>query len=280
MRISVENLHYTYNKGTPLEIEALKGIDFELEHGMTLGILGGTGSGKTTLIKTLNGLLLPTKGRVSVNGTDTRDFGPDLRRRVGLVLQRPERQLFEETVYRDISYVLRRFADLSHDEIKARVGEVCLLLGLDLDKLAERVPTALSEGEKRKVAIAGVLANKPETLILDEPAVGLDPPAMVDLTETLLKLKASGTVTIVIVSHDMERFLPLLDLIMILDNGRVTGLGPPAETCLALAGDPEMRRVLPGLVLLVHGLREAGYDIDPKTLDPSLIADQIIEANS
>lgn len=263
MEIRVEKLEYVYNPGTPLDLKALADIDFTLPPGTFLGILGGTGSGKTTLIRTLNGLLAPTRGRVLLDGKDSRNHDTDLRKKVGIVFQRPERQLFEETVYKDISFVLRRFSGLSSEAILERVGEAAEVLDLDMDELGQRSPISLSEGEKRKVAIAGVLVNDPEVLILDEPAVGLDPPSIANLVAILERMKESGHKTVVVVSHDMGPFLPLLDVLMLLDKGRMVAFGTPDDVCRSVGNDPAFRPLLPDLALLVYGLRGAGHDIPP-----------------
>ncbi len=275
MDIRVENLEYVYNAGTPLEIKALSGISFAVAKGKFLGVLGGTGSGKTTLLKNLNGLLLPTRGRVLVDGMDTTRYGPSLRRRIGIVFQRPERQLFEETVFLDISFVLRRFSGLSDSEIRSRVYEVCEVVKLDIGEVGERSPFSLSDGEKRKTAIAGVLVNDPDVLILDEPAVGLDPRVVGDFLGIMREVKKSGRKTVVLVSHDLECFLPVIDELLVLHKGRVAALGAVGKVCDQLGEDAEMRELLPGTALLVHGLRKAGVPVEPGDYSISNLADQI-----
>ena len=264
MEIQVENLKYVYNPGTPLETIALEGISFTLFAGKIVGILGESGSGKTTLIRTFNGLLEPTRGKVMVDGIDTRSYGQELRRKVGLVFQRPERQLFEETVYQDISFVLRRFSKLSQDEIYHRVEQAGRLVELNLEELGQRSPMALSEGERRKVAIAGILANDPEVLILDEPAVGLDPPSLAGLVRLIEGIKNAGGRTVVVVSHDLDAFLPVLDLLIVLDSGRLAAFGSPTEVCDKLGDDPRMRQLLPEPALLLYDLRKTGLPVSPE----------------
>ncbi len=258
MEIRVENLDYIYNPGTPLELKALEQVTFTIPDSKVMGIVGGTGSGKTTLLKNLNGLLIPTKGKVLLDGKDPHTHGVSLRRKVGVVFQRPERQLFESTVYRDISFALTRLPGLGTEEVRDRVEEVCKFVGLELEAIADRSPFALSDGQKRKVAIAGVLVNQPEIFILDEPAVGLDPPSLKEIVLLLQTLKALGNRTILIVSHDMEPFLHLLDDMLVLDRGRVVAFGSPAEVCELLDDDPILREFLPELALFVHDLRKAG----------------------
>lgn len=275
MKIRVEQLHYAYNQGTPLEFKALEDVSFSVAGGGFLGILGGTGSGKTTLIKNLNGLLYPTMGRVLIDGRDTKSFGPGLARKVGIVFQRPERQLFEDTVFGDVSFVLRRFSGLSQKEIRQKARLTLLQLRLNLDELGGRSPRSLSDGEKRKVAIAGILINEPEILVLDEPLVGLDPPSVVDLIEVLEQMKTTGERTIVVVSHDMGAFLPLLDQIVVLSHGRMAAFGTPDDVCRCLREDPNMAEMLPEIAVLVHDLRSAGCSIPPNEFRIPILAREL-----
>ncbi len=257
----MENLDYIYNPGTRLELKALEQVTFTVPHSKVLGIVGGTGSGKTTLIKNLNGLLIPTKGKVLLDGKDNHAYGTILRRKVGVVFQRPERQLFESTVYRDISFALTRLPNVGAEEIRDRVEEACKFVGLDLKSIGDISPLSLPDGRKRKVAIAGILVNRPEIFILDEPAVGLDPLSLKELVVFLQALKVRGNTTILIVSHDMEPFLHLLDHMLVLDRGRVAAFGSPADVCELLDDDPVMREFLPELALLVHDLHKAGCSV-------------------
>jgi len=276
VQIRVEKVDYVYNPGTPLEFKALSGIDFVLETGKFLGILGGTGSGKTTLIRHLNGLLTPGCGRVLVDGKDTRKWGPHLRKKVGVVFQRPERQLFEETVFKDISFVLRRFSKLPSEVVRERVRAAAAVLGLNMDEFGTRSPLALSEGEKRRVAIAGILVNEPEVLVLDEPAVGLDPPSLGDLCAFLEEMKQSGDKTVIVVSHDMEPFLHLLDFLMVLDNGRNVAFGEPDNVCRTLEQDPGLRQLLPDMALVLNRLRDAGFEVPAKEFRISVLVEKLI----
>jgi energy-coupling factor transport system ATP-binding protein len=261
MHITFDRVTHTYNKDTPLELTALSGISFELPSSRSLGILGGTGSGKTTVIKLLNGLLYPTNGRVLIDGKDTRDYGSELALRVGVVFQRPERQLFEDTVFNDISFVLRRFSGLPQSEIREITWSAGRLMGLNLDHIGERHPESLSDSEKRKVAIAGILVNQPRVLVLDEPGVGLDPATVSDLVQLLGTMKASGERSFIIVSHDIGPFLPILDTLLVLNQGKRAAMGTPEEVCGELSEEIEMRSILPPIALLVHELRLAGFSI-------------------
>ncbi len=275
MEICAENLGHTFNAGTPLETKALEKVSFTLPQGSALGVLGGTGSGKTTLIKHLNGLLDPTEGKLLVDGEDIRSYRGNLGHAVGVVLQRPERQLFEETVLADISFVLRRFSMLPESDILAKVTESCEMLSLDISEIGQRSPFALSDGEKRKVAIAGILVNEPEILVLDEPAVGLDPPSVEDLVHALDTLKNVRGRSLVVVSHDMEPFLPLLDRLLVLKGGHCAAFGSPAEVCSILGDDPVMRDFLPGLALFVHDLRQQGIALPPNEFRIRAIIDHL-----
>ncbi len=279
MDIQAEQVEYVYNPGTPLERRALDRVDFGLESGRVLGILGGTGSGKTTLIRNLNGLLFPTRGRILIGGRDTRDYGPELRMRVGVVFQQPERQLFEETVFDDIAFVPRRFSNATEDQIRSRVDGVCRRIGLDIERVGPRSPLALSQGEKRKAAIAGVLMNDPEVLAFDEPAVGLDPPGVAEFAHLVNRLSTEEPrKTVCIVSHDMGPFLPLLDRLLALDRGRSAAFGTPNEVCRTLANDPKTRDLLPDIAILAHELEAAGhYAADAPVYTPEAVSRRIEE---
>lgn len=280
MILEVKDLEYVYNPGTPLEVRAVEGIDFTLAQGEALGIVGGTGSGKTTLVKNLNGLLTPTAGRVLADGTDIRDHGPGLSKRIGVVFQRPERQLFEETAYKDISFVLRRFTDLQDDEIRDRVREACDAVALDYDKVADLPPAALTDGQRRKAAIAAILVNEPEILILDEPVVGLDPPSVSELVRLIGRIKHSKETSLIIVSHDMEVFLPVVDRLMVLNQGRMAALGKPADLCEEAVDNPALREILPPLAVLVHDLRKAGVPLDRNEYRVTVLAERLAELRS
>ena len=280
MLLEVKDLEYVYNAGTPLALRAVAGVSFTLNPGEFLGILGGTGSGKTTLIKNLNGLLTPTAGRVLADGTDIVDFGPGLRKRIGVVFQRPERQLFEETVYQDISFVLRRFTDLPDEEIRQRVRAACEAVALDPEEVADRAPAELTDGQRRKAAIAAILVNEPEILILDEPLVGLDPPSMSDLAALLGRMKQSGEKSLIVVSHDMEVFLPLVDRLMVLNEGRMVGFGSTADICDEAGDDSALRDLLPPLAVLVRDLRKAGVPLDRNEFRVTVLAERLAELRS
>ena len=230
MRVELRDVRHVYSPGTPFAVEALKGISLTVEPGEVLGVIGGTGSGKSTLVQHLNLLLLPTSGEVLVDGVNALSMDrTTLRRRVGLVFQTPEQGLFAPTVEEDVAFAPRRLG-LDEDGVQERVRETLGLL--DVWHLASRSPFALSGGERRRVAIAGVLAMGPEVLVLDEPTAGLDPTARGDLTGLVGRLKASG-VTVVFVSHDLDEVAEVADRVCVLERGEVRALGTPAEVFYA-----------------------------------------------
>ena len=226
MRIELRDVRHVYSPGTPFAVEALKGVSLTVEPGEVLGVIGGTGSGKSTLVQHLNLLLLPTGGEVLVDGADAVSMDRTaLRRRVGLVFQAPEQGLFAPTVEEDVAFAPQRLG-LNEEEVRGRVREALGLLGAG--HLAGRSPFALSGGERRRVAIAGVLAMGPEVLVLDEPTAGLDPTARGDLMGLVGRLKASG-VTVVFVSHDLDEVAEAADRVCALEGGTVRSVGAPDE---------------------------------------------------
>ena len=230
MRVELRGVRHVYSPETPLAVEALRGISLTVEPGEVLGVIGGTGSGKSTLVQHLNLLLLPTGGNVLVDGVDALSMDRTvLRRRVGLVFQAPEQGLFAPTVEEDVAFAPRRLG-LDRDEVRGRVRETLGLL--DARHLAARSPFALSGGERRRVAIAGVLAMGPEVLVLDEPTAGLDPAARGDLIGLVDRLKASG-VTVVFVSHDLDEVAEVADRVCVLEGGMVKAVGTPADVFYA-----------------------------------------------
>ena len=230
MRIELREVRHVYAPGTPFEVEALRRVSLAVEPEEVLGIVGGTGSGKSTLVQHLNLLLAPTSGQVLVDGVDARTLRKDeLRRRVGLVFQFPEAALFAPTVEEDVAFAPRQ-QGLDEDGIRERVRETLELLGAG--HLAKRPPFALSGGEKRRVAIAGVLAMAPEVLVLDEPTAGLDPAAREDLLGVVRSLREGGT-SVVMVSHDLDEVAEVADRACVLEEGEVRAVGTPAEVFYA-----------------------------------------------
>ena len=223
MSITVENLTYTYSKGMPNETKALDDVNFHLETGAFAAVIGHTGSGKSTLLQQLNGLLKPDSGKITVDGTCITDPDVklvDIRRRVGLVFQYPEYQLFEETVAKDVAFGPRQIG-IEGEALNQVVREAIELTGLDYDAVAERSPFELSGGQKRRVAIAGVLAMKPNVLILDEPTAGLDPVAHREVLELIRNIHAKENMTILLVSHNMGDVAEMADRVMVMDTGHL-----------------------------------------------------------
>lgn len=231
MRLELENVRHVYAAGTPFEVAALRGVSLSVEPGEVLAVVGGTGSGKSTLVRHLNLLLEPTNGRVLVDGEDARglDRG-DLRRRVGLVFQFPEDALFAPTVAEDVAFAPRRMG-LEGGEVEARVQDSLERLGVE--HLAERSPFLLSGGEKRRVAIAGVLAMRPEVLVLDEPTAGLDPATRAELLDVVRGIRDEQGGTVVLVSHDLDEVAEVADRVCVLEGGEVRAFGRPEEVFYA-----------------------------------------------
>lgn len=229
MSIQVNNLTHIYSPGLPHESIALDDVTFSAEDGEFIGIIGHTGSGKSTLVQHLNGLLTPSSGNVIVSGTDITAPGVvmrDIRKKIGLVFQYPEYQLFEETVEKDVAFGPGNLG-LSEEEIAERVKEALELVGLDYEQIRERSPFDLSGGQKRRVAIAGVIAMKPEVLILDEPTAGLDPKAHRDILEMIEKVHDHEKNIIILVSHNMNDIARLADKVLVMDGGKLAMQGTP-----------------------------------------------------
>lgn len=245
MRLELRDVRHVYSPGTPFEVEALRGVTLSVEPGEVLGLVGGTGSGKSTLVQHLNLLLVPASGQVMVDGADATSLKKsELRRRVGLVFQFPEAALFAPTVEEDVAFAPRRLG-LGDEEVRTRVRQSLEALGAG--HLAERSPFALSGGEKRRVAIAGVLAMGPEVLVLDEPTAGLDPATRQDLLGLVRGLREAG-ISVVFVTHDLDEVAEVADRVCLMEGGEVRGVGTPAEVFYAnLKNAPATVRVVAGL---------------------------------
>lgn len=231
MSIEVKDLTYIYNQGMPGETKALDGVSLEVHDGEILGIIGHTGSGKSTLLQHLNGLLKPSSGEVYVDGqciTDGSVRLVDIRRKVGLVFQYPEYQLFEETVAKDVAFGPRNLG-LSAEEIDERVRRSLKLVGLDYDEVCDASPFELSGGQKRRVAIAGVIAMDPSVLILDEPTAGLDPASHREILSMIRSIHESLGIIIIFVSHNMADIASLSDRVVVMDNAGIVMQGTPRE---------------------------------------------------
>lgn len=277
MSIQVKNLKHIYEKGMPTESVAIENISFEVGDGQFLGIIGHTGSGKSTLLQHLNGLLKPDEGTIIIGGVDITAPGVsmvDIRKRIGLVFQYPEYQLFEETVAKDIAFGPKNLG-LGEEEIEERVKEAIELVGLNYEDIKDRSPFELSGGQKRRVAIAGVVAMRPEVLILDEPTAGLDPKAHKDVLNMIEEVhRRTGNIT-VLVSHNMADIAKLSDKVLVIDSGHMVTMGTPKEV---FSKREELSRVgldLPPVTNLTEALRQRGMDIEQTILSVDDAACQI-----
>jgi energy-coupling factor transport system ATP-binding protein len=244
----------------------LEDVSLRVAAGEFLGIVGKTGSGKTTLVQHFNGLLKPSAGNVYVEGRNLADPGiswPELRRRVGLVFQYPEHQLFAETVFEDIAFVLGQQKSFPPGEIEGRVRYVCGMVGLDYDSFRRRSPFGLSGGEMRRAALAGVLVQDPSILILDEPTVGLDGPGKREVLRQIGTLHRLGK-TIIIVSHAVEDLADRVDRLMVMEEGRIITSGEPGEVFAQLVGMKKFSFLVPPIFQLCRDLRAAGWTLPGK----------------
>ena len=268
MSITVETLTYTYSKGLPNETRALEDVSFQLEPGEFAAVIGHTGSGKSTLMQQLNGLLRPDSGKITVGEvciTDPSTKMTEVRRKVGLVFQYPEYQLFEETVAKDVAFGPKQVG-MTGEKLDRVVEESIRLTGLDYEEVKERSPFELSGGQKRRVAIAGVLAMKPEILILDEPTAGLDPSAHRDVLELIRRIHRKERMTILLVSHNMGDIAELADRVLVMNRGKLVMNGTPAE--VFSRGEPlwEMGLGLPPATEFMERLKNRMPGIDTAQL--------------
>jgi len=236
--------------------------------GECVGIVGETGSGKTTLVQHFNGLLKPSAGKVRVLGEDLSQPGipwAELRRRVGLVFQYPEHQLFEETVFEDIAFVLRRQKSIPPEEVERRVRFASFLVGLDMEEFGNRSPFELSGGEKRRVALAGILVQDPAILILDEPTAGLDGAGRREILEEIGALRRAGK-TVILVSHAVEEIVDLVDRLVVMEAGKVLISSTPAEVFSFLLRKNQLVFLVPPIFRLFYELRGEGWVLPEGTL--------------
>ena len=263
MSIVIEQLNYVYMAGGPYETHALRDVNLKIEDGEFVGLIGHTGSGKSTLVQHLNGLLLPTSGRILVDGLDVADKNTDrraIRRKVGLVFQYPENQLFEETVAKDIAFGPKNLG-LDEQEIDRRVRSAMERVSLDYKTLSQRSVFELSGGQMRRVAIAGVLAMEPQVLVLDEPCAGLDPRGREEILGLISRLHRESGATIVMVSHSMDDVASLAERVIEMNHGEVAMDGAPRDV---FSRGEELRAMgldVPQAVELADRLRERGFDV-------------------
>ena len=278
--IRCERLTHIYGRGTPLATPALTDVSLTIDAGEVVGVIGATGSGKSTLVQHFNGLLRPTSGRVLLDGVDVNGRGTDrrrLRQQVGLLFQYPEQQLFEETVFADVAFGPRNLG-LVEDDARARVHQALEQVGLPPARFASRSPFDLSGGEMRRAAIAGVLAMDPRMLILDEPTAGLDPQGRREILAHVGRLHSARGLTIVLITHSMDAVAQLCKRLIVLDGGRLVADGPTR----AIFADPASLSALglgvPQMTLVAGRLRERGVPVRPDVLTVEEARAAILEA--
>ena len=261
MIIEIKNLSYIYNPHTPFEKRALDDISLDIDEGEFIGLIGHTGSGKSTLVQHLNGLMKPTAGEIIIDGENLADKSTKLkaiRQKVGLVFQYPEHQLFEESIYKDIAFGPINLG-LSKEDIDNRVRYAMDLVGLDFEELRDRSPFELSGGQKRRVAIAGVIAMKPKVLILDEPTAGLDPKGRDDILDEIRALYEKEKITIILVSHSMEDIARLVNRIFVMHKGKISMDGAPRDIFAKSDELEKMGLGIPQITKFMKRFKEAGH---------------------
>ncbi len=263
MNIKLEKLSYIYNPETPFEKKALDEIDIEIDKNEFIGVIGHTGSGKSTFVQHLNGLIKPTSGKLTIDGKDITDKETKLtevRQKVGLVFQYPEYQLFEETIYKDIAFGPENLK-LDKDEVHRRVKKSMGLVGLDFEKMKDRSPFELSGGQKRRVAIAGVLAMEPKVLVLDEPTAGLDPSGRDEILEQIDRLYKEGNITIILVSHSMEDVAKLAGRVVVFSGGKIMFDGETREAFKHSKKLEELNLGVPQITKFMQKLKEKNIPV-------------------
>ena len=280
MSVIVKNLTHIYDEGMPFASKALDDISFEIKDNDFVGLIGHTGSGKSTLIQHLNGLLKPSSGEIIVNGFNITDKDlnlTEIRKRVGIVFQYPEYQLFEETVEKDIAFGPGNLG-LDKAEISKRVKNSMEAVGLDYETYKDKSPFDLSGGQKRRVAIAGVIAMNPEVLILDEPTAGLDPGGRDEIFNLIKKLHRDNNITIILSSHSMDDMAKLAQTIIVMNHGKIEFMGTPREVFTSHAD--KLREIgldVPQVLELATKLRQKGFDIRPDILTVEEVKDEILK---
>ena len=280
MSVIVKNLTYIYDEGMPFASKAIDDISFEIKDNDFVGLIGHTGSGKSTLIQHLNGLLKPSSGQIIVNGFNITDKDlnlTEIRKRVGIVFQYPEYQLFEETVEKDIAFGPGNLG-LDEEEISKRVRKSMEAVGLDYETYKDKSPFDLSGGQKRRVAIAGVIAMNPEVLILDEPTAGLDPGGRDEIFNLIKKLHRDNNITIILSSHSMDDMAKLAQTIIVMNHGKIEFMGTPREVFTSHAD--KLREIgldVPQVLELATKLSQKGFDIRPDILTVEEVKDEILK---
>ncbi|MCQ2545149.1 MAG: energy-coupling factor transporter ATPase [Clostridia bacterium] len=275
--IEVKNLTHIYSEDLPHQQKALEDVSFTAGDGEFVGIIGHTGSGKSTLLQHLNGLLKPKTGTIIVDGLDITDKKTsmiEVRKKVGLVFQYPEYQLFEETVAKDVAFGPKNLG-LSQEEIDERVRQSITAVGLDYDAIKNMSPFELSGGQKRRVAIAGVIAMNPDVLILDEPTAGLNPKAHQDILNLVTGIHGQGNRTVILVSHNMNDIARICDRVLVMDKGRLAMNGTPKEVFAREEELKSMGLALPDAAEITSRLRKAGMNINEICLTIEEAAEEI-----
>ena len=274
MPIVMENVSYSYMKKTPLAQEALRGVSLTIGDGEFIGLIGRTGSGKSTLIQHFNGLIKPDAGSVTIDEINTSSGSlRELRRKVGLIFQFPEYQLFEETVFKDIAYGISK-RGYDETEIGRRVQKAAGAVGIG-DAIMQRSPFELSGGQRRRVAIAGVLVMEPKYLVMDEPGSGLDPEGRDEIFSYVQKLHRESGVCVILVSHNMEDVAKLASRVVVMDDGRIIMDGPPGRIFTRIEELEQAGLRAPDIQYLFRRLKIAAPDIDESATTAELAADEL-----
>lgn len=277
--IKVEGLSHVYSPGTPFEKVAIDGIDLETEHGELVGIIGHTGSGKSTFIQHLNALLQPSSGRILYNGEDinaTKASRRNIKYKIGLVFQYPEYQLFEETVFADIAFGPKNMK-LCEEEIKERVYEAASFVGIDRDYF-DKSPLELSGGQKRRVAIAGVIAMRPDVLVLDEPTAGLDPEGCRQILSNICEYRKETGSTVFLVSHSMDTVAEIAERIIVFNSGNISFNAKPEEVFAHAKELEDMGLSVPAPTLIAESLKAKGLPIDGPVYTHEKLLNEILKA--
>ena len=277
--IKVEGLSHVYSPGTPFEKVAIDGIDLETEHGELVGIIGHTGSGKSTFIQHLNALLQPSSGRILYNGEDinaTKASRRNIKYKIGLVFQYPEYQLFEETVFADIAFGPKNMK-LGEEEIRERVYEAASFVGIDRDYF-DKSPLELSGGQKRRVAIAGVIAMRPDVLVLDEPTAGLDPEGCRQILSNICEYRKETGSTVFLVSHSMDTVAEIAERIIVFNNVNISFNAKPEEVFAHAKELEDMGLSVPAPTLIAESLKAKGLPIDGPVYTHEKLLNEILKA--
>lgn len=280
MSVKVENLTHIYNEGLPHESVAVQDVSFSIEDGQIAGIIGHTGSGKSTLVQHLNGLIKPKTGSIYIDGEnicDGKTVMREIRKKVGLVFQYPEYQLFEETVFKDVAFGPKNIG-LADEELEDRVREAIELVGLDYEQIKDKSPFDLSGGQKRRVAIAGVIAMKPKVLILDEPTAGLDPKAHRDVLDMIIRVHEHENNITIMVSHNMEDIASMCDKVIVMDRAHAVMEGTPEEVFARRAELKQMGLAAPPVTELIDMLNDRGFKLDGNILIRDKAVEEIYKA--